>query len=134
MSNASRERVPAGSADAASRAARKARVTITLRYVSIGAVLGVVWMISSGSGESLVMHVVRSVIIAVVALVLLQLPQLLRNRPKKPEERAGAMPMLSLVLLIGFKLALLLLAAVAELALEYANVADPTPIVAPRSE
>jgi uncharacterized membrane protein len=124
MTNASRQRVPAGPADAASRAARKARLSIRLRYATIGAVLGVVWMISSG--QPLVTHLVRSFIVAVVMVLL----QLLRRRPKKGQNRAGTTSAASLAALIGAKLALLIVAAGAELALQHANVADPDPIVA----
>jgi Na+/proline symporter len=124
MTNTSRERVTAGYADAASRAARKARLTVRLRYASTGAILGVVWMISSG--QSLVMHVVRGLIVAVVMALLLHL---LSKRSNKRRNRAGAAPALSLGPLIGIKVVLLLLAAAAELALEHANVADPDLIV-----
>ncbi|HEY6497488.1 MAG TPA: hypothetical protein VIZ43_29770 [Trebonia sp.] len=125
MTNASRQRVPAAPVDAASRAARKARLSIWLRYATIGAVLGVVWMISSG--QPLVTHLVRSFIVAVVMVLLLQL---LKRRPKKGQNRAGTTSAASLAALIGAKLALLLVAAGAELALQHANVADPDPIVA----
>ncbi|MGH3261298.1 MAG: hypothetical protein ACRDNS_04800, partial [Trebonia sp.] len=43
---------------------------------------------------------------------------------------AHTTPMLSVVALIGAKLALLLIAAGVELVLQHANVADPDPIVA----
>jgi predicted PurR-regulated permease PerM len=125
MTNASHQRVPAASVDAASRAARKARLTIWLRYATIGAVLGVVWMISSG--QPLVTHLLRSFIVAVVMVLVLQV---LKRRPKKRQNRAGATSVLSVVALIGAKLALLLIAAGAELALQHANVPDPDPIVA----
>jgi hypothetical protein len=122
MTNAPHERVPAGSAGAAVRAVRNAKLIIRLLYVAMGAVLGGVWMISSG--QSLVTHVVRSLVVVVVALLLL------RRRLNKRQSRAGAMPTLSFGSLIGAKLVLLLLAAGAESALEHAKVAHPDPIVA----
>jgi hypothetical protein len=122
MTNAPHERVPAGSAGTAVRAVRNAKLIIRLVYVAMGAVLGGVWMISSG--QSLVTHVVRSLVVVVVALLLL------RRRLNKRQSRAGAMPMLSFGSLIGAKLVLLLLAAGAESALEHAKVAHPDPIVA----
>jgi len=124
MINAPHERVPAGSPDAAVRAVRNAKPIIRLVYVAMGAVLGGVWMISSG--QSLVTHVVRSLVAVVVALILL------RRRLNKRQGRAGAMPMpmFSFGSLIGAKLVLLLLAAGAESALEHARVAHPDPIVA----
>ncbi|HEY1699528.1 MAG TPA: hypothetical protein VGG75_07435 [Trebonia sp.] len=125
MTNASRQRIPAAPVDAASRAARTARLTIRLRYATTGAILGVVWMISSG--QPLVTHLVRSFIVAVVMVLLLEL---LRRRPKKRQNRVGATSALSLAALIGAKLVLLLLAAGAELVLEHANVAYPDAIVA----
>jgi FtsH-binding integral membrane protein len=125
MTNASRQRIPAAPVDAASRAARTARLTIRLRYATTGAILGVVWMISSG--QPLVTHLVRSFIVAVVMVLLLQL---LRRRPKKGQNRAGGMSAAALAALIGAKLVLLLIAAGAELALQHANVPDPDPIVA----
>jgi uncharacterized membrane protein YfcA len=125
MTNASRQRVPAGPVDTDGRAARKARLAIRLRYATIGAVLGVVWMISSG--QPLLTHLLRSFVVAVVMVLLLQL---LRRRPKNQQNRAGASQAVSLAALIGAKLALLLLAAGAELVLEHANVADPDLIVA----
>jgi uncharacterized membrane protein len=125
MTNASRQRVPAAQVDAAARAARKARLSIWLRYATIGAVLGVVWMVSSG--QPLVTHLLRSFIVAVVMVVVLQL---LKRRPSKRQNGAGSTPMLSVVALIGAKLALLLIAAGVELALQHANVPDPDPIVA----
>jgi FtsH-binding integral membrane protein len=125
MTNASRQRMPAAPVDAASRAVRKARLTIRLRYATTGAILGVVWVISSG--QPLVTHLVRSFIVAVVMVLLLEL---LRRRPKRRQNRAGATSALSLAALIGAKLALLLIAAAAELALEHGNVAYPDAIVA----
>lgn len=125
MTNASRQRVPAGLVDTAARTARKARLAIRLRYATVGAVLGVVWMISSG--QPLVTHLLRSFIVAVVMVLLLRL---LRRRPTHRQSRAGASQALSLAALIGAKLVLLLLAAGAELVLEHANVADSDLIVA----
>ena len=128
MTSAPHERVPAGSPDAAVRAVRNAKLIIRLVYVAMGAVLGGVWMISSG--QSLVTHVVRSLVAVVVALMLL------RRRLNKRQGRAGAMPMpmpmpmFSFGSLIGAKLVLLLRAAGAESALEHAKVAHPDPIVA----
>jgi uncharacterized membrane protein len=78
------------------------------------------------SGQPLVTHLVRGVIVAVVMVLL----ELLRRRPKRRQNRAGATPALTLAALIGAKLVLLLLAAGAELALEHANVAYPDAIVA----
>jgi hypothetical protein len=124
MTTAPRERVPPGSADAATRGVPNVKLIIRLVYAVMGAVLGGVWIISSG--QPLVMHVVRGLVIVVVALLLL------RRRLGKRQSRAGAMPvpMLSFGWLVGAKLVLLLLAAGAEAALEHAMVAHPDPIVA----
>jgi hypothetical protein len=124
MTDTSRQRVPAGPVDAA-RAARKAELTIKLRYATTGLILGVVWMISSG--QPLLTHLVRSFIVAAVMVLLLQL---LKRRPKNRQNHAGGSQALSVAALLGAKLVLLLLAAGVELALDHANVANPDWIVA----
>jgi hypothetical protein len=97
-----------------------AKLQLRTAYIAMGAVLGGVWMISSG--QSPLMHVIRSLVAVIVAMLLLR-----RRLAKRAPARA---PQISFASVLGAKLVLLLLAAWAEWALERENVAHPDMIVA----
>lgn len=97
-----------------------AKLQLRSAYIAMGAVLGAVWMISSG--QSLLVHVIRSLVAVIVVMLLLR-----RRLAKRDPAQA---PQISFASVIGAKLVLLLLAAWAEWALERGNVAHPDMIVA----